>query len=192
MTKKQHGLTIIEMLVVIVITSLLVTVMMQGFTFTLNLYHRVVAKQQSAYQSAFVNHWLGLTLGNLVAPREKDVKIRAHKYFISAETFNPLLSDPGVKTKIEWELVPTNSAYSLIYREADVEFEVFAFSESNAAFEFQSADRVWHDVWPVEFYQQVNLPEAIRISFGASNFLVNVQSRKAAEVYVDEVMFGRD
>jgi len=191
----QRAFTLVEMLVVMVIVSLLITVIMQGFGYSMGLYQRVVKSQKSAYSEVLAYGWLRSTLAAQVAARPKDLGLEGENNGLSTYTYEPLLDQSGLKTRIQWQVVQEGNIASLSYREGDTEFAVYRWPESSGQFEYLDEKGVWHKQWPAEKADTPPLPVSIRllVSTGSEvrNYVVNIVTRKRAEVTMDEVLYGR-
>src|SRR5689334_19651010 len=104
-SRHQRAFTLVEMLVVMVIVGLLITVIMQGFGFSMGMYQRVVRVQKNAYSEVFAYNWLRSTLGSQVAMRPKDRGLEGTINSLSTYTYDPLVEQSGLKTRVEWQLV---------------------------------------------------------------------------------------
>src|SRR5690606_13163034 len=101
---RQRAFTLIEMLVVLIIVAMVVTLIIQGFGYTLGLYQRVVKSQNTAYQQVFTYHWLSSSLSSPVAVRPKDRGLEGDASQLSTYSYQPLLAQAGLKTLVHWEL----------------------------------------------------------------------------------------
>ena len=66
-TRRTTGLTLVEMLVVIVLTALTATLVMQGIGQGLGLFQRVAADQGQIYRELVSRLWIQQTLSTAVA-----------------------------------------------------------------------------------------------------------------------------
>jgi general secretion pathway protein J len=191
----QRAFTLIEMLVVMVIVSLLITVIMQGFGYSLGLYQRVVTTQKNAYTEVLAYNWLRTTLGSSVAARPKDVGLEGGALEVSTYTYQPLVEQMGLKTRISWRLVQDSESLRLEYREGKASFDVYQWPLATGRLEYMDAKKQWHGIWPAEKTDAPSLPNAIRIQVNSGqdirNYVVSISTRKRPEVTMDEVLYGR-
>lgn len=191
----QRAFTLIEMLVVMVIVSLLITVIMQGFGYSLGLYQRVVTTQKNAYTEVLAYNWLRATLSAQSAARPKDIGLEGGASELSTYTYQPLVEHEGLKTRIQWRLAQDGDAVSLIYREGNTLFAVYRWPESSGQFEYLDEKGNWHKRWPLEKADITPLPVSIRVLVSTGrevrNYVVNIATRKRAEVTMDEMLYGR-
>jgi general secretion pathway protein J len=192
-TGYQRGVTLLEMLVVMVIVSLVATMMMQGFGFTMGVYQRVVQSQKDTYREILVVSWLRQTLANLVSPRESDALVKGEATQISGLTFQPLVSSDKGKTAIQWRLAAESSTSRLYYRELDQEFLVYTWQQqAEARFQYMDTHQEWHDHWPPDTATEQQIPTAVRLSVGDQFYTVQSANRVKAEVFIDELLYGRE
>ncbi len=193
---KQRAFTLIEMLVVLIIVSMIVTLIVQGFGYSLGLYQRVVKSQNSAYRQALAYHWLTSSLSAPVAMRPKDRALEGNAAQLSTYTYQPLLAPQGLKTLISWELQQQAGQLVLSYREGRSYFPVYQWPDASGHFEFLGDGGQWLDHWPVQKSDNLPLPQAIRVLVKAGaeslNYVVKVDTRLRAEVTSDEILYGRD
>jgi general secretion pathway protein J len=193
--RNQKAFTLVEMLVVMVIVGLLITVIMQGFGFSMGMYQRVVRVQKNAYSEVLAYNWLRSTLGSQVAMRPKDRGLEGGINSLSTFTYEPLVEQGGLKTRIEWQLLQSGDALALQYLEGTKLFTVYRWPESTGQFEYQDEKGQWINRWPPEKSDLPPLPQAVRIIVNsgkeARNYVVKVATRKRSEVTMDEVLYGR-
>ena len=191
----QRAFTLIEMLVVMVIVSLLITVIMQGFGYSLGLYQRVVRTQKNAYTEVLAYNWLRSTLSAQIAARPKDRGLEGEATKLSTYTYQPLVEHEGLKTRIQWQLTQDGDAVSLVYSEGSILFTAYRWPESSGQFEYSDEKGNWYKRWPVEKADIAPLPTSIRVLIRtgseARNYVVSITTRKRAEVTMDEILYGR-
>lgn len=194
--RNQSAFTLIEMLVVLIIVAMVVTVVMQGFGYSLGLYQRVVKNQASAYQQAFAYRWFASTLQSQVAMRPKDLGLEGNQYQLSTYTYNPLLESSGVKTRIVWELGVEGGNLVLGYREGAQQFMVNTWAGAKGQFQYMDLERKWRDQWLPSKGEPMVLPSAIRLQVYQGdkllNFVVTTETRLRAIITADEKMYGRE
>lgn len=191
----QKAFTLVEMLVVMVIVGLLITVIMQGFGFSMGMYQRVIRVQKNAYSEVLAYDWLRSTLGSQVAARPKDRGLEGSVTGLSTYTFVPLIDQPGLKTRVGWQLLQSGSNVGLEYREGNSLFKVYTWPDSRGQFEYLDEKGQWHTQWPLDKTDPPSLPQSVRllITSGSEvrNYVVNVSTRKRSEITMDEMLYGR-
>lgn len=193
--QRQKAFTLVEMLVVMVIVGLLITVVMQGFGYSMGMYQRVVRIQKSAYSEVLAYNWLRSTLGSQVAVRPKDRGLEGSVDALSTYTYEPLVDQPGLKTRIDWRLIHNGESVSLEYREGSNVFAVYRWPESTGQFEYLNDKGEWINHWPAEKSDLPPLPISVRLLINTGkevrNYVVSINTRKRSEVTMDEALYGR-
>jgi general secretion pathway protein J len=186
----QRAFTLIEMLVVMVIVSLLVTVIVQGFGYSLGMYQRVVNKQKNAYTEVLAYNWLRSTLGASVAARPKDQGLEGNTAEVATYTYQPLIEPMGLKTRVVWVLVQDAEKLSLEYREGNAQFSVYSWPAATGQWEYMDDKNQWHTQWPLIKEDLPPLPHAIRLQVlmqqDVFNYVVSINLRKTAKIEMDE------
>ncbi len=194
--KSQRAFTLIEMLVVMIIVAMVVTLIVQGFGYTLGVYQRVVKNQNNAYQQVFAYHWFTSSLQTQVAMRPKDKGLEGDARQLTTFTYQPLLARQGLKTRIGWELVDKGSELQLVYREANQQLIVQRWLGATGHFEYMDEKGQWVQRWPLEKSDLQPLSRVIRLIINRGeetfNYVAINTTRLRAEVTMDEVMYGRD
>lgn len=192
----QRAFTLIEMLVVMIIMAMVVTLVVQGFGYSLGLYQRVVNAQNSSYKQVFAYQWLKSSLGSQVAMRPSDRSLEGNQQQLSTYSYQPIWSQEGIKTLIQWELTQTQTQLQLVYRQADEQFMVYEWPDARGQFEYLDDQGKWVDHWPTKKLDLQPLPKAIRlvVTNGREtfNYVIPNKTRRRAEVTSDEVLYGRD
>ena len=186
----QRAFTLIEMLVVMVIVSLLITVIMQGFGYSLGLYQRVVTTQKNAYSEVLAYNWLRSTLGVSVAARPRDLGLEGNAFEVTTYSYQPLVEPAGVKTRINWRLIQDSDKLRLEYREGSTNFSVYSWPAATGYWEFMDEKQQWHSKWPLEKSVLTPLPSAVKIQVTTGsdikNYVVAIKTRKRPEIRMDE------
>jgi general secretion pathway protein J len=194
--KLQRAFTLIEMLVVMIIVAMVVTLIVQGFGYTLGVYQRVVKNQNNAYQQVFAYDWFTSSLQAQVAMRPKDRGLEGDAHQLHTFSYQPLLAQQGLKTRIGWELVDQGGELQLNYREANQQFIVQRWTGAAGRFEYLDEKGQWVMRWPMEKSDLQPLPKAIRLVVNSGretfNYVAINNTRLRAEVTAEEVMYGRD
>lgn len=194
--KSQQGLSLLEMMVVLVIVSLVSTLIIQGFGYTLGLYQRVVQIQQSHNTETLTYHWLRSSLSSLAAPKEDIHTFKGNQLELEGYSFQALQARSGIKTKIGWKLQSQGTMLKLFYSERENSFKVYQWEDVQGGFEYRDANGSWQTHWPVNEGNPKKLPEMIRLKLlgpdGNRDYPVKIATRKTAEIFLDEVLYGRD
>lgn len=191
----QRAFTLVEMLVVMVIVGLMVTLVIQGFGYSLGLYQRAAKVQRSAYEEIFAYNWMRETLQPQLAARPKDRGLEGGAIELSTNSFRPLIAQTGIKTRITWLFESKGNGVNLLYRENSSLFIVYSWPDAAGSFEYLDDKGQWINHWPPEKTDSPILPEAIRLVLrngaDARNYVIAVSTRKRPDVSMDEAQYGR-
>ena len=183
-----RGLSLIELLVVLVIVGIVAALLMEGVGNALLLYQRVQDRRVDRYSDAMEVDWLRSSLAGAAPNRWQKVSFRASEQAIEFQTFQPLIGIAGVVTSVSW----TIEEGVLIYREATgtemvtVELDI----PVGSTFAFRDEDGAWHRRWPRD-PNDTRIPNAIRMFSGDEVTDVSVTSHVEPLNYIDEIQFGR-
>lgn len=191
-----RGFTLIEMMVVMVIVSLLITIIMQGFGYSMGVYQRVVSQQRQAYTVVMAERWFQSTLSSQVAARPKDQGLIGSNAELTTYSFMPLIEETGLKTRIGWRLSQSKDELILAYQENQVSLTVHRWPESTGRIEYLDTETGrWIDHWPTKNPDAPSLPKAIRLVIlsgsDTRNWLVVNSTRLRPEISMDEMLYGR-
>lgn len=194
--RSQRAFTLIEMLVVMIIVAMVVTLIVQGFGYTLGVYQRVVKSQNNAYQQVFAYRWFTTSLQSQVAMRPKDRGLEGDARQLTTYSLQPLLAPQGLKTRIGWHLHEEAGVLRLQYREANQELEIQRWPGASGYFEYMDEQGRWVQHWPLEKSELEPLPKAIRAVVVSGSDVLNYvavnSTRSRAELPMDEFIYGRD
>ncbi len=162
----QKGMTLLEVLVVLVLVALLATVLMQGIGYFLGQYHFVQRFLQEANRNAQMVRWFDSSIDGLIAYNQDKRALSGNVEGFSATSMSALGQVSGYPQQISWQVLPDSTdGYALTYSEGDsLNWQITTFAES-AAFEYQDSSLVWHNAWPPEgIHPLEKLPSAIRLN----------------------------
>ena len=189
----QSGLTLVEMLVVLVIVALVSTLLVQGLGNALSLYSRVQIKQKQSFSESILHRWWRDTVSAAAPNRLHKQDFQGQVYRLQMQTFKPLLSEDGILNQIEWA-ISDSQPYSLIYKELsglqEQELTLPLRTSQRPLFTYVDNTGQARRSWPIDEYGN-NLPEAVRLSLGHEDLHAIIRSHKDQLFYIDEVEFGR-
>jgi hypothetical protein len=175
----------LELLVVIVITSLVSTVLAQGLGFGLSLYQKVESRRVNSHKTSLVNHWFSTSSSALVVSAGDQASLEGVGDFFAANSFNALAHAEGVATPISWKLTDGQKGSVLEYEQAGESFMLGSMGGAYQ-FEYQGHDGDWHSRWPLRDDVASKLPSAVRIVDAAGS--IYVQSVLQTRATPDEVL----
>ncbi len=165
MIKKQQGLTLLELLVVLVLVGLLSTMLMQGFSYMFGIYNRVNNFQQEARQTTLTRAWLKQTLVATVPQLDIGRAFTGDNSELSAITLQPLSAQAGVPMPFSWSLEIENGWVILNYREGNsVNWQIDKWRGDQASFHYLDQKGEWKASWPEGGTAPLLIPQAIELS----------------------------
>ena len=184
-SRNQAGLTLLELLVVLVLAGLITTLMMQGFGFALSLYQQVEKRQGIAAKEMLASRWFRDVNESLIPSKIPGQSLVGSKTKFNATTLMPLLDESGVPVQIEWQLERRGEKTTLLYREKNQELETRINLSPLSILQYKNHKGAWLDEWPADI-DTYNLPGAIRIQGpdGAVQ-IVYIQTRLKPDFLLD-------
>ncbi len=142
--KHARGFTLVEMLVVLVLTSLIATLLMQGMSFLWRLQsHYDDILNARAYQSMYVDWWRQSISGLLTDTPQGPDRFRGTAQDIHGLSLFAYGQTPGIPGRLAWSITINDGQTVLAhYHQA-----VFALPEGSR-FAYLDDQRRKHDTWP--------------------------------------------
>ncbi|MGR8934453.1 MAG: prepilin-type N-terminal cleavage/methylation domain-containing protein [Gammaproteobacteria bacterium] len=170
--KAKRGFTLIEVLVVLVIVNLISLLLIQGFSFLLDLRLRVTKHQVLTHETALQENWFR-SANNAIVPNwpGKTAVFAGTKESIKALTLQPLLNVTDIPAPIEWTLTQDRNTdkTSLFYREGiNDPIRIAAWSGAEGKFTFFDQAGKEYEQWPPSLKETPQLPAAIHLQLPAS------------------------
>ncbi|MGZ8218729.1 prepilin-type N-terminal cleavage/methylation domain-containing protein [Methylomagnum sp.] len=148
---RQRGFTLLEMLVVLVLTGLIAGILFQGLGQVFRLQNHFGVELDNMRQNAMFADWFRQVIEG-VQPDYPDGK---HKFTgserrIAGLTTNPLKGMPGALAPFVLELRfdARTGETQLMYGEGEAATALFGWPGDKGRFVFLDADQVEHDRWP--------------------------------------------
>lgn len=163
------GFTLLEVLVVLVIVSLLVTFLFQTLSHVLTTRNTILRQLNTFQQGAIQEFWFRHSTAGLVADYP-DIEL-SHVFKGEATGFTGLTTtalnaDPGVPIPFGWSLVEQNNETQLQYQTATETWTVLTWQEAEGRFQYLDNEGEWSDAWPPDKFglEPPQLPEAILLN----------------------------
>lgn len=188
--RKQQGLTLVEMLVVIVLVSLVATLLVQGLGNAMALYQRISSEQYRRHHEAMVLGWFRDVVSAAVPNRVGEQHFQGKSGSLSLASFQPLLSEQAINSDLAWSISP-DAPYTLKYQEAGKRITLPLNTSQRPFFEYLDEARRWHPRWPLTQGSD-RLPRAVRLSLGGRLITVVVRAHRQPHFYADELLHGRE
>jgi len=167
---KQKAFTLLEVLVVLVIVSLISTLLLQGFGYTVNLRSKVLRQLGRVQNEELTEYWFRQTTSSF-SLREKQpeeaLSFQGSAHSIKGESLVSLDQPIGVISPIEWHIESTDDGYlHLYYRKSQNQKKgwlIATWLGKEANFSYLDPIGNWHSYWPVEQYPE-QLPTGIMLN----------------------------
>ena len=167
---RSRGLTLLEMLVVLVLTALVGTLVAQGLGFFLGKYDAVRRHQFQANQAGLQQRWFVSSVQSMVPLIQSERGFFGESSGFEGTSMQPLGSEPGLPRRIGWQIVLEESNTHLYYLEKDVDttkeainWRVRSEPLASWSFEYADANGQWHDRWPVVDSRIARIPRMVRL-----------------------------
>jgi prepilin-type N-terminal cleavage/methylation domain-containing protein len=163
----QTGFTLIEVLVVLIMTGTITGVLFQALERAYRLQDRFGVELLGAQQGQMTTDWYRQTVQGLRSdyPNGKNLFKGSEQEF-SGLSDNSLGSQYGAPTPIRWQIRTNLSSgqIDLVYLEQDKETPILSWSAKGARFVYVDDQHTQHDTWPPPFGQWPQLPKQIRVT----------------------------
>lgn len=177
----QRGFTLLEMLVVLVLTALVVGIVFEGLGRVADLRVRLARHLDGALDETIVGSWFRASVAALQTDLEgAPGAFRGGPQEMSGLTLKPIELPAGAPTAFAWRLVTETASGTvrLGYRGADGTWrEIAAWPGTGARFLYAGPDGEWRNEWPpplsggaplgqVVSRQRPQLPRFVRLDGG--------------------------
>ncbi len=160
------GLTLIEMLVVLVLVSLLGTLLIQGSGFFLGKFATVQRVHREASLDELRQHWFVSTLQAMVPSKLEVRRFAGDASSFEGVTLQALRARSGDPVRVRWSIDADGEGGASVvrYQEEDAPpWTVLHAEEGALAFQYAGADREWRERWPVAEDARERIPRAVRL-----------------------------
>lgn len=149
--RAQRGLTMMELLVVLLLVSLLGTLVVQGLAFFARSYDAVTRAQREATVEALRQHWFATAVRGIVPYGVESLAFSGESSSFVAMTLQPLNADPGLATRTRWSIGEVGGAQVVTYAEnGALAWPMLEVDYADLAFHYADDANRWHARWPVE------------------------------------------
>lgn len=163
---KQGGFTLIEVLVVLIITGMVSGVLFQALERAYRLQERFGVELFSVQQGQMATDWYRQTIQGLYPdyPDGKSVFRGSDREF-SGLSINPLGSEYGTPTPITWRIRSNrqNGTTELVYLEGEQETNILSWSGHETRFVYLDDKQTPHESWPPPLGLSTQLPKQIQL-----------------------------
>lgn len=147
---KQGGMTLLELLVVMVILGMVSALLVQGMGTALVTYERVQHQQQQSMEPTLAYSWLKSSLLGAQAEPDAQRQFSGDSQQLSGYTHRPLVGDTGIVQSFSWQLVSNDQQQlQLIYQQPGVNWPVLIWPKgTKAQFFYRSLSGELVSDWP--------------------------------------------
>ena len=157
------GLTLLEMLVVMVLVSLLGTLLMQGVGFFTGKYQAVQRARADLSLAELQRHWFASTVRGLTP-----YGVEARRFVGNARAFEgitlvPLWAEPGMPVTARWTIGDGDASTVLYAENGSRPWTVLPANGERFVFDYADSAFRWYDRWPVEAAEAEWTPTFVRL-----------------------------
>ena len=192
---KQKGFTLMELLVVLVLISLLMTTLMQGLSYFLKLKERgselVLTQQKTKMQE----DWFKLLIQGFTPYQRFSKKVfKGNKTELTGQTLTTLTSSAASIVDISLKLEQTSGMIRLIYVEGNYIWRLGEWVSKEAHLSYQDREGNMHKSWPPKGNNEITqLPALIKLHVSTSqesiDWFVSIAGRLTPKPTIKELLF---
>ena len=159
------GLTLLELLVVLVLASLLGTLVIQGTGFFLGRYEAVARDRRVSSLALLQRHWFVSTVRGMVPSFRGGRRFRGGGTSFEGVTLRPLAKQSGRPVPVQWVIDRSDDGSSVVGYAEDgrAEWTVLTLTEPGVAFQYADSAGRWHDDWPSNDRPTQGIPRMVRL-----------------------------
>ena len=154
-----RGLTLVEMLVVLVLVSLLGTLVLQGTGFFLDQFATVERIHRDASRTDLRNHWFASTVGAILPSRQAERRFVGESTYFEGVTLQPLAAASGQPSRIRWSIEGDRVLFAESGRQP---WTILGGFDTELSFQYAGLSRQWHDWWSPEETREY-IPRMVRL-----------------------------
>lgn len=173
--RHQTGMTLVEVLVVLILVGFLSTLLMQGVGYVLSTYHSVERFQFLSSKSLLKGFWFRYSVESMIPAWDLDRQFRGDERSFQGFSLSPLGSTGHLPTKVSWQIVNGEVENTqLIYQEAGLDtWSILDLQGIAIRFRYKDLAGVWHKRWPVDQLPQEATPRVVAIFDQEDNVLMS-------------------
>lgn len=169
MVARGRGFTLLEMLVVLVITGMVTSLLMGGLLQVMRLQAHFESEAFNTQLGAMHRDWFRQTVNGLIPDHPHGLHLfRGEARQLQGLTLSPLDLPEGTMAPFAWSLAFDRSRdeTSLRYGLSDAPATIISWTGNSGSFEYIDTEGNSHDTWPPFLGQWPQLPSAIRLKTG--------------------------
>jgi len=174
LSRRVNGFTLIEILVVLIITGFVVAILMQSLYQVFRLQTHFGSEIFNTQNGAMQADWFRQSINGLMPDYEDGKhKFRGDQRQMSGQTLASLDQENGALASFAWRLeyVPQSGMTELLYVGYDSvrPMQVFSWRSNSGRFIYVDGDNEVHESWPPSMGKWPQLPSAIYLESGDAN-----------------------
>ena len=160
---RGSGLTLLEMLVVMVLVTLVGTLLMQGIGFFTGKYQVVQRARADVSLAELQQNWFATSVRGLTP-----YGVEARRFVGNARAFRgitlaPLQAEPGMPVTARWTIDGENASVLRYAEDGGRPWTVLPENGERLVFDYADSVHRWYDRWPVEAAEGEWTPTYIRL-----------------------------
>ena len=159
---RPSGLTLLEMMVVLLIASMAVTLGFQSLGQWQRANAAIAEVSGASQQVTLTEAWLEGSLRSLIPLKDAPFKGDARQ--LSGVAVQPVQSHQGGATEVQWQIQRDGNGVRLFLQEPDKPLFLPLPNVTDAAFAYLDAEGKTHDQWPPALGLHDHLPTAILLT----------------------------
>jgi len=169
MRKSQGGLSLIEVLVVLVLVSMIAVLMMQGVGQLLASYSVVQRVQHASSQTMLRQQWFRDVVSGVVASRSSKRAFTGSADAFSGYSLTPLVRADGIAAPFSLSLVEVDGLVQLQYEEGgeaeelSMPWSILELDVLGQRFAYRNTAGQWLTDWPDESSPREKIPRQIAL-----------------------------
>ena len=163
--ERQKGFTLMELLVVLVLISLLMTTLMQGLSYFLKIKERGSALVLIQQKTQMQEYWFKLLIQGLTPYQSfTKKKFEGKKTQLTGQVLTTLTSTPASIEDITLKLEQTPETIKLIYTAGEYTWALGEWISNKAYLSYQDQQGDMHKLWPPKGSDDIaQLPALIKL-----------------------------
>ncbi len=160
-----------EMLVVLVLTSLIATLLLQGTTFLYGNHERVSYHFRLMQKDMLPDSWFRASVAKLVASLDENAGFSGDATGFTAYSYASVMEEEGKVVRIEWQLTQEGEDVELWLSQSGHERFLAQkwIDVQSAQFSYLRHNGQYAAVWPATEQERLLLPLAVRLETFADN-----------------------
>ena len=177
----SKGLSLIELLVVLVLVSIATTISLQAIGFVAGGLDRISGDREKLEFDRSASRWYRESIEAMVASLDEEHGFLGRPREMSGHTLAPLLAGNGEPTLIRYYLEKDGQRDVLWYQENSTAFRLMGFA-SRAEFRYATSRAAYSSSWPTDSFPVGTLPAVIKLDLLQSDndLLAVIKQRRIA------------